>query len=282
MHRLGTVVAMGRGVPTARHGLLAACLALGSVVGCSPNLQDRVRAAVFPRWHGWSDRHVPFAGRCWQVRASDTPVGAGPHLWSASPEAVDLERDGLRLGVRAHHGRWFGAEVRTPLPSDVHSVSLDLVGPLGALDPQVVVGAFVYRDDLSELDIELSTWGRPAAANAQFAVAPPVGQRRHSFALPQHARRARLQIEWTPTEIRFSAEPEGGPVTRWSYSAADRPSPRGHSLHVNVWTLDGAGPTDRRPVEVRVEELSVRTANDRHGHDARCQRRPPSNERNAS
>lgn len=265
--RIGTVVASMPCVPDTL-GLIAAGLLL---VACGPDHSERFGATLRPAARGWSPRVLEFAGRCWQVRGSETPVGTGPNRWSNEREAVDVESDGtLRLRARPVGGRWFGAEVRTPLTLEETSVALELRGPLGQLDPQVVVGVFVYRDDLSELDVEFSTWGRPGNANAQFAVAPPLAARMRRFDVDRGTTTVRLGIDWAPDEIRFEIDPDRGPAVGWSYRGDGRPRPRRHSLHLNVWLLDGAAPTNGEPIEVELRDVRVSGQRQQKTRDAGC------------
>ena len=265
--RVGTAFANTFFVPD-RLRLLAAGLLLAA---CGPGHSERLGATLRPAARGWSPRVLEFAGRCWQVRGSETPIGTGPNRWSSEHDAVGVGPDGtLRLRARPVGGRWFGAEVRTPLTLEETSVALELRGPLGQLDPQVVVGVFVYRDDLSELDVEFSTWGRPGNANAQFAVAPPLAARMRRFDIDRGTTTVRLGIDWTPDEIRFDMEPDRGPRIGWTYRGDGRPRPRRHSLHLNVWLLDGAAPTDGEPIEVELRDVRVWGQGQQKTRDAGC------------
>ena len=52
----------------------------------------------------------------------------------------------------------------------------EVQGPIGDLDPNVVLGLFTWSDDPAydhrELDIELARWGNPLAPNGQFRLQP--------------------------------------------------------------------------------------------------------------
>ena len=57
-------------------------------------------------------RTLAWSGRSWLVKASSTPVGPGPNLFSDSTDNVWVDLVGrLHLKITARRGRWYVAEV---------------------------------------------------------------------------------------------------------------------------------------------------------------------------
>lgn len=220
----------------------------------------------------WSAREIAFADRCWDVRESESPVGAGPNRWSSGPDAVWVDAVGdlhLRVSPRGHH--WYSAEVRTPLGGGYHNVAFQLRGALGTLDPQVVVGGFIYRNDASELDVELGRWGSPDPVSVQFVVPPVRPGRLVRQELDPAVTQLEAELAWTRAQVRFSAQTDVGEPVSWTYDQGPTPFPRRHWLHFNVWLLDGASPTTAEPTEIVIRATIDGTSDPRDG-DETCAR----------
>ncbi|MEL6544485.1 MAG: hypothetical protein AAFQ82_07650 [Myxococcota bacterium] len=205
---------------------------------------------------GWGARVVHAHGRSWQLRASDEPVGAGPNRWGDGSEQAWVDGSGalhLRSSNAPEDAR--AVEVSTPLPECHQRIRFVLDAALLRLPEEVIVGAFVYRDDKSEFDVEFGTWGGIYSDNAQFVVAPVDAARTrvHRFALD--ASSIDTELTWTEDSIEF--EVLGADArTSWSYRGPKRPVPAAHRFHVNVWFLHGnAG--GARPTEVVLRSFSV-------------------------
>jgi hypothetical protein len=228
-----------------RAGVIAAALAAAAMLGCGAR---RPAAAGEHRWTG--DR-IMFSGRAWRARQSEQPTGAGPIRWAGPPEGVVIDAAGrLHLRLTERGGRWYGAEVRTPLPDAYGRLEVALELPR-TLPVDVVAGVFIYHDDASEIDLELGRWGDATAANAQYVVQPNASGRLVRFDLPLG--RTRHVITWSPDEIRFASTTDAGaPVAAWAFDGAPRPHPGSHYLHLNLWFLgDHAG---GQPAELIVDE----------------------------
>lgn len=188
----------------------------------------------------WTDARLDWSGQRWRARHGPTPTGAGNNLWSADEEALFVDAHGV-LHLRAT-GSWSlprAVEVSTPLPDCPLRIAVDL--ERGADVPEGWIAAvFVYRDDRSEMDLELGRWpNTPPSADgrthAQFVVAGDtrpishfsVGPGPATFLLAWEGRSATFEYrsDGTPSRVRF----EGAPVPNWE----------GHRLHVNLWPLPG-------------------------------------------
>lgn len=224
--------------------------------GCTaPTVTPDLRP--LPVSEAWSPQPVEFAGRQWSVRSSTQLVAAGPNRWSSTQDAAWVDAQGrLRMRLRQTQGLWYGVELCTPLLGTDQVLSLQIDGPLGRLDPNVVLGIFGYRDDASEWDIEFARWGKRREANAQFVVAPATNPSRlHRFLVPPNSKTLALQVVWHTEFLAFELVTMDGRVERWRYSGPNRPSPDGHRLHINLWLYQGRAPTDERAVEITISEL---------------------------
>ena len=127
---------------------------------------------------------ISFAGRQWVVRQAYNE-GPGPNNWSASPQSVWVDNDGLHLKLRydAVIGKWYSAEVYTEdyTQHGLHRFNITTPAgqPLDGLDKNVVLGLFLSRNynDYSkeadvpfEIDIEFAKWGTARTANVDYTV----------------------------------------------------------------------------------------------------------------
>jgi hypothetical protein len=202
-------------------------------------------AARRPPWfraEEWSPRVVLFDGRAWVARESDYPTGAGPNRWSSSAESVFTDAAGrLHLRLVPAGGGWSSAEVSTPLPDTHGRITVELETEPAALDDAVVAAAFVYRNDQSEIDVELGRWGTPSAPDAQFVVAPAIREDRlRRFEIPGGAAPITFVIDWREDRVDFESVPARGAATQWSFRGPGRPRPGGHRLHLGLWLREPA------------------------------------------
>jgi len=116
---------------------------------------------------------IEFAGYQWVVK-SGYQRGPGPNYWSDSEQSVWVDENGwLHLKIRKENGIWTCAEVYTKEPTCYGLHHFYTIGRLDNMDPNVVFAPFLYKDDLTEIDIEFSRWGEAnSPSNAQYVVQP--------------------------------------------------------------------------------------------------------------
>jgi hypothetical protein len=223
----------------------------------------------------WLRAALVFDDLVWHVRSGQYRAGPGNNLWGHAAPQVSLDPKGrLRLSVTADEQENLrSAEIATELPSGPCRIVVDVDSALMGLDPNVVVGVFVYRNDQSEFDFEASRWGKPEAPDGLFTVAPtvrpgpvPVTKKPHqrAFALPPGP--TRIVFEWREDSVTFAlyARPEEEvkplPVAVWAYGGKGVPKLGGHRLHVNVWhrheTQDAQGIKVER-AEVVIKRVQI-------------------------
>ncbi len=201
---------------------------------------------------------VEFSGYTWAIKSSAGLVGPGPNVFSARRSNVWIGDSGqLHLRITNRDERWLCAEVILNHSLGYGAYCFSVSSPIGALDPNVVLGLFIWSDDPAynhrEVDIEFARWanlGDPT--NAQYVVHPdaqPGHVRR--FSQPTSVAPSLHGFSWTPKGVSFvSATSSRQPIARWMYTGADVPQSGDERPHMNLW-LDGAAPpTDGAEVEV--------------------------------
>lgn len=212
----------------------------------------------------WNDfpggRTISFGGQTWRVKGTGY-FGPGPNVFSDDAECIWVDADHqLHLTVTSRNGTWTSTEVATDLALGYGDYVMTTRGPLDALDPQVVLGLFLWEygtcwDDgytswnaYNEIDIEYSRWANPANDLGQFVAQPydwPGNLRRFDLTigpdeLVSHAMR------WLPDRVEYRVW-RGGPgtesaaslVQQWTYAGPHLPRPEQPRLHLNLWRLAG-------------------------------------------
>ena len=207
-------------------------------------------------------RTLAFAGREWTVRSGSG--GPGPNPWSDSPESVWVDEKGLHLKIRQIDGVWHCAEVVSAQPTchGVHRFRIS--GQTGSLDKNVVASPFLYRDDVREVDIEFSRWGRERGPDTQYVVQPfQTRGNIHRFTSFPETETTHC-IDWQPDSIRFSSfpghgrKPAGKEAVKWTYKGKDIPrEDDGLRIHINLWLVRGMPPSDGKEAEFVVKEADL-------------------------
>lgn len=209
--------------------------------------------------HQWRASHLVFADRVWDARSTEFPTGAGPNRWSTDGLRVLEDGESLRLAAIHRKGRWYGAEVRTPIPWGPVRVTakVTLSQASDTLDADLVAGVFLYKNDHSELDFEVACWGRCQERTAQFVVAPASNPGRiRRFATPPGTHTYHVEFLWLPHEIRFKSRSNGRGET-WVYNGPGRPVPDAHFLHLNLWFHRGRPGDPERSYEMTVRQVTI-------------------------
>jgi len=222
-------------------------------------------ASRAPQWflaQEWSARPIQLGGHTFVARQSETLTGPGPNRWSASSENVRIDAAGnLQLAITEREGRWYSAEISTALPDAYCRVRFRMLTDATKLDPAVIAAVFIYRNDQSELDVELGRWGKPLEKNAQFVVAPPLADRLMRFELAQGTAPVDFTIDWRSNAVSFVARTRDGQEHRFSYEGAPRPEPGGHRLHLSLW-LREPSPVSHKGLALALSNLVIEPLDD--------------------
>ena len=242
---------------------------LAGVIGCGT--QEPHRHPRPPEvYHHYPERDFCFSGMEWSVRGGHELQGAGPNYWGGSHHHVDhdqvLDEVTLRVGPD-RHGVWRSAEISTWIPPDTTTLEIDFEGLPEELDPNIVLGVFVYRNDESEFDLELSSWGHAKGGEGeepyhpiQFVVVPPIEEgHMHRFSPTTEkglAAKWTQRFEWQEDFIVFTLEQDGEVLSTWRYEGEDVPRYDDHRLHINLWLFEGRPPINREPVDVTITRVA--------------------------
>jgi hypothetical protein len=210
---------------------------------------------------------LSFSHHTWRVKDSGHgKAGPGPNYFNRSNAAVDAQgRLHLRISGRRGDGGnsgagWACAEVYaaralgfgryrwvldTSLSAGFGGVAAD-----GGMDPNVVLGLFLYKDDSHELDIEFSRWGRHYGENktADYAVQPwsPQLTTALHWVEPLHVAATYHQLDWSADAVMFESGrlqadgTAGAVIQRWSFTNASRiPAADGMLPRMNFWLSRG-------------------------------------------
>jgi len=209
------------------------------------------------------DTRLSFAGFSWHVKSGYG--GPGPNYWSSSSESVWVDAQGrLHLKIRKSGSTWYCAEVWRDTISRCGKQRFYVIGAIDALDPNAVLGLFVYRDDSREIDIEFSRWGNPSGANGWYVVQPGATPgNAHSFTFALTGTHTTHYFDWQSSWISFKSihghyeEPPSGDylIQSWLHTGGDIPDD-GDDLrvHINLWLYQGAAPISGQPIEVVIAD----------------------------
>jgi hypothetical protein len=190
-----------------------------------------------------SARTIEFSGLTWEVRERGGAPGNG--CWSDAEKSVWVDDEGaLHLRIRRVGGVWCQAEVRALDFADYGDHTFYVKSRLDRLDPDVVLGMFLYDRD-SELDIEITGSFGATGQRGWYTVFGEgeslVAQEAFEVALSGSF--TTHQIRWLPDRLVFQswhghceAPPCGGVIRRWTYDGPSRPSPgKRMQPRINLW-----------------------------------------------
>jgi hypothetical protein len=208
-------------------------------------------------------RKIAFSGYDWAVKASGAPVGPGPNRFSDSDENVFVDKQGrLHLRITQDEGRWRCAEVVSTRSFGLGTYQFTIDSGIDDMDPNVVLGLFTWSDARAyhhrELDVEISRWGDPANANAQFVVQPY--RRKENtvrFSLLPGQGPTSHAFTWTLDRVVFQSWAGAGHTqpadsTRLHQHTFTQgiPKPGGENARMNLWLVEGKPPRNGKAVEV--------------------------------
>jgi hypothetical protein len=204
---------------------------------------------------------ISFSGYEWEVRASPSDRG-GPNDYD--PANAWTDADGfLHLKLARRNDRWTSAEV-TLTRSLGYGTYAFVVRDTSHLEPSATVGLFTWDDEGGdqnhrELDVEISRWGDPTIANAQYVVQPyyvaanvrrftaPSGRLTHSF-------------RWEPGRASFrtvrgaGAAPSSPAVAEHAFTSGV-PVPGNERVRMNLYYFRFSPTSLQKEAEVVIEKF---------------------------
>ncbi len=253
-------------------GISCAMLIVSVILFAAPSLAQEGRWLEDPNrisenQTGNGQRMIQFAGQNWNVK-SGCGIGPGPNCWSDDEESVWVDSEGLHLKIREIDGAWHAAEVYTLACTHygIHRFYID--APLDQMDKNVIAAPFLYKDDMTEIDIEFARWGdNNAAENAQYVVQPyTTTGNMVSFSMTLSSTLSTHYIDWQADLIHFKSikghhpEPPDDAflINEWLYTGDDNPDEEEClKVHLNLWLLQGNPPSDGQEAEIVVTDMEL-------------------------
>jgi hypothetical protein len=205
---------------------------------------------------------VHFSGYDWNVRIAGSDRGGQPNTYD--PENVWIDGNGyLHLRMQQGKGAWLCAEVSLARSLGYGSYTF-VVQDIGHLNPSAVFGLYtaddMRTDDvLSELDIEVSRWGKAANKNAQFVVQPfYVAENVARFMAPAGV--LTYTFRWEPgrASFRTTSGPLSGPASKTVSEhvfTSGIPNPSNEAVHIELYDYRHSNSSSPQPTEVVIEKF---------------------------
>lgn len=233
----------------------------------------------------WGDfpggRTLVFAGFDWRVKGPGV-YGPGPNFFSDRPEVVDVVGGELVMNQRRVGDDWASGEVVLSNPLGYGDYVFTTRGRLDDLAPNTVLGLFLWQypvgydaanlwNQHNEIDVEISRWNDPANDVAQFVVQPyNAGGNIERFDIAYaDDELVSYAFEWLPGRVDYRAW-RGGPgdespatiIHEWTYAGRHLPRPEQPRVHINLWVIGEAGPSDGVERTVVVSDFAFRSLAD--------------------
>jgi hypothetical protein len=206
---------------------------------------------------------IHFGGYDWTLR--DGVADRGGDVCDFDPRNVWTDAKGyLHLHMGEANGHWSCSEVRLTRSLGYGTYRF-VVQDTAHLSPSAVLGLFTVDEQhgdepRSELDIELSQWGKPQGHNAMFVVQP--------YYIPENVARFSVppgtetyMVRWEPKDASFKAV-QGSAVRSDTRAISEHvftsgiPAPAGESVHINLYDfLHSKNKLQQPPAEVVIEKF---------------------------
>ena len=231
-------------LPSPGHGVLAVTTAPGQAA--APIVSKTIR----------------FSGYDWAVRSADSDRGGQTNPYDPANAWTD-KQGYLHLRMREHDGVWSCAEVSLTRSLGNGSY-IFVVQDSAHLGPSAVLALYT-NDDLrtddvrSELDVELSRWGKPEGKNAQYVVQPfYVPDNIYRFAAPPG--KLTYMFRWEPGSAVFrtirgsTTTPAGTAISEHTFTS-EIPTPANEKAHIVLYEYHHSKSSLQRPTEVVIEKF---------------------------
>jgi len=208
-----------------------------------------------------NSEQILFSGHIWETRNSALS-NPGPNYWSNSPENLWIDQNGyLHLKITYRNGKWMCPEVCSVQSFGYGAYTFYTASNIDALDRNVVLGLFAYKDDNHEVDIEFSRWGIEDYTNAGLTLQPKpyiAGYNQKLFNIHlTGGTYSTHHFVWNQTSVHFESNsgvypagtaPKSQLIQKWSSSFS--PDATGVRAMINLWLYQGNAPSNGQPVEV--------------------------------
>lgn len=217
--------------------------------------------------YGATNGMIDFSGYQWDVKSSVTnAIGPGPNYFSMNSQNVWVDKKGsLHLEINHRNDRWYSSSVSLPRPRGFGKYMIYVSSKTEELDPNIVVGFFLYKSDSQEVDIELSRWAREDNKNAQFAIQPADRQgNKKRFDVLTEGYKTTYFIDWQRDSIVFGGfkgvtlnPKEENIFSSWTYQGKDIPTDEEEKFIINFWLFRGNPPFNNQDAEIVIDSVRV-------------------------
>ena len=211
---------------------------------------------------------IKFSGYDWCVKASAAPVGPGPNYFSDIEENVWVDSLGrLHLKITNKNGIWYCPEVINQSSLGYGKYEFQIIGSIGRMDQNVVLGLFTWDNSAEEfhkeIDIEFSRWSDSIANNAQYVIQPYTNSENiNKWLFPLYVDSSTHSFNWSNESINFLSY-KGFPgftendssIFSWQYRGENIPTPGNENIRINLWLFNGIAPSDSQEVEVIINKF---------------------------
>jgi hypothetical protein len=225
---------------------------------------------------------LEFADRTWTIKQASSPVGPGPNRFSASPNDVWSDGQGLHLTIHKTGSFWYSTEVILNESHGYGTYMFQTTSRQDILDRNVTFGAFTWdsaggdtipNNPNREIDFEDGRWGNATdQKNSQVVVQPyNVPGNLQRLTLPDLSQDAALTrfFTWSPTKIEFytlrghyspTNFPAESVIHHYTYipngTTKRIPTPGAENFRFNLWLFQSTAPASNSPVEVVVNDFA--------------------------
>jgi hypothetical protein len=236
-----------------------------------------------------------FSGLKWEVKSGgDSKLGPGPNYFSDSTSNVFVDNQGyLHLKITLDNGKWNCAEVISREKFGYGTYVFTIQSNVANIDRNAVVGLFTWDNTSfftqanSEVDIEFSKWGSATdTLTLTYSVQPvwfsnpvPYWERskRPTMSVSKLKFPSTHAFTWTDSLITWKSYegvnyPGNSLLSNWSFDKTKPPRIKiegnnqsqpvvipgpGQDTHarINLWLLNGLGPSNNNEVELIVKEF---------------------------
>lgn len=211
-----------------------------------------------------SVKTLNFSGYKWIVKKRNRPYGPGPNYFSDSDNNVWIDPKGkLHLKIKKIRGEWHCAEVYLKKSLGYGRYTFYLDDSVEKIDKNVILGLFVYLNLKNEIDIEFSKWGKNNNVNAQFAVQPFIKKGNlKRFNVDKKINYTVNSFLWQKDSIFFESFNKDNKkvIASWIYKGRNIPKENKERARMNLWLLNGEGPSNFNEVEVVISKFSFKKA----------------------
>ena len=205
---------------------------------------------------------IHFSGYDWTVRDGVEDRGGEASVFGPQNAWVDA-KGYLHLLMGEREGRWSCAEVKLTRSLGYGTYKF-VVQDSAHLSPSAVLGIFTVdeqhgEEPRSELDIELSQWGKPEGHNAMYVVQPYyVPENVARFSVPPGLETHTLH--WAPKVASFKTVQDSSvgskhkSITEHVFTSGV-PTPAGETVHINLYDFLHSKNKLQRPAEVVIEKF---------------------------